>query len=150
MFESIPDGTIGDVLCGMEATIDRCEAKDIDLVIQIGEEEILKYSPEYTAEGINAIIQEGKANEKVKDITICSVIDKEEMEAPGVGYTYTSELNEIIKDLCITHGASFLDLRPVLRACRFNGLNRTEYLYTAEGARAVSRSITHEVQGFFK
>ena len=148
MFESIPDGTIGDVLYDMEATINRCEARDIDLVVQIGEEEILKYSQDYIAEGIDAIIQQAKTNRKIKEITICSVIDKEELEEPGVGFTY--ELNEIIRDLCIETGVRFLDLRPKLRACRFNGLNRTEYLYTAEGARAISRSITNEVQGFFK
>ena len=92
-FESISDGTIRDVLNSMETAIDCCEAQDIDLVVQIGEEEILKYSQDYTAEGTASIIREGKAHRRVKEISICSVIDKNELEVPGL--RYTSELSDI-------------------------------------------------------
>ena len=46
----------------MEATVEQCEAESVDLVIQIGEEDILWHSPDYVAEGVAAIIQEGKSN----------------------------------------------------------------------------------------
>ena len=85
---------------------------------------------------------------KVREITICSVTDEYELGTPGHGTV--SELNWFLKSLCAVEGAKFLDLRPALRRCRFNGINRTGYLYTAEGARSVSKSIADHVPAFFE
>ena len=147
VFETIPDGTTFDVLSSMNAVIEQCEAESIDLVVQIGEEDILRHHPDYVAEGIAAIIQEGTANGKVKEVTVCSVIEKYDLEKPGYGTV--AYLNESLKGICAVEGARFLDLRPALRACKFNGLNRTEYLYTAEGARSISKTLEDEIGGFF-
>ena len=147
VFESIPDGTTFDVLSSMNAVVEKCEAESVDLVVHIGEEDILWHSPDYVAEGIAAIIQEGKGNGKIKEVTVCSVIEKYDLEKPG--YDMVSYLNESLKGICAAEGARFLDLRPTLRTCKFNGLNKTEYLYTAEGARSVSKVLENEVNGFF-
>ena len=147
VFEPIPDGTTFDVLSSMNTVIEQCEAESIDLVVQIGEEDILRHHPDYVVEGIAAIIQEGTANGKVKEVTVCSVVEKYDLEKPGYGTV--SYLNESLKGMCAVEGARFLDLRPALRACKFNGLNRTEYLYTAEGARSISKILEDEIQGFF-
>ena len=121
-------------------------ADEVDVVIHLDGSDIMNFDADNALEGLSQIINVAKEQHSIREVIVCSMIERRDA---GQHVTDKARLvNDQLGDLCATYRARFLDLRNRLGDCAHQGINRTGWLYTWEGARNVSQVITSKVYGF--
>ena len=124
----------------------KSRAQKIDIVFNTGADQLLDKSADSVLESIASQVSFAKQKRKTNQVFVCSV---EERQDAGLMASETAKtVNQELTSLCLEYGAVFLDLRPRMSHCKFNGLNKTGRLLTFEAARNVSQEILSEVPGF--
>ena len=77
---------------------------------------------------------------------VCSV--EERLDCGYEVFESARTVNSELERLCDAYGATFIDLRPLLSSCKFNGINKTGLLYTFEASRRVIEAMEAQMSDF--
>ena len=147
VFKALAGGTARCVLGALRGAVASCTALKADLVLHVGGNDLSSASAEYTTDCIYQVIEAAKRLGKVREIFVCSVPQDLTMSHNILNWRQV-ELNDNLHRLCEATGARFVDLRPRLNDCPFQGLDRSRLNLNRSGARNAWQLLAGEVNGF--
>ena len=146
VFRSIRGGTARGVLGALHGAVAGCRALRADLVLHVGGNDLAQRSVEYTLDCIAEVIKAAQQIRKVRDIAICSV--PQDPSSGDILPSKCKDLNDELERLCRTERIRFIDLRPRLDECRFQGLDKSRMNLNRDGCRNAWQLLASEVVGF--
>ena len=147
VFGSIRGGTARGVLGTLHGAVAGCRALRADLVLHVGGNDLAHQSVEYTLDCIAEICKAARQIRKVRDIVICSV--PQDLSPSAGHFSFKcKDLNDELERLCKTEGIRFIDLRPRLGECSFQGLDKSRVNLNRDGCRNAWQLLASEVVGF--
>ena len=144
VFKGIRGGSVRCALGALHAAVASCQAITADLVLHVGGNDLAHHSVEFTLDCIAELVKAAKQISKVRDLVICSVPQDLSLSP----HMKRSDLNDDLERLCECEGVRFVDLRPRLNACRYQGLDKSRLNLNRDGCRNVWQMLAGEVVGF--
>ena len=148
VFRSIRGGTARCVLGALHGAVACCNAVKADLVLHVGGNELAYQSVEYTLDCIAEVVKAAKHITKVRNIVMCSVPQDPSAPVDQLSSMKRADLNAEIRNLCLSEGIQFLDLRPRLNESSYHGLDKSRLNLNRSGSRNAWQMLASEVIGF--
>ena len=118
------------------------------MVLHTGADFVLNHAPEFVLECLSRQISLAKQIHKTNKVFVCSV--EERLDAGYYAFESARSVNSALRQLCEAYGAHFIDLRPSLAECRFQGINKSGICYTFEASELLSGVIVKATQDFLE
>ena len=143
MFVRTNSSNIWDLL---PTAIKKARQSKLNVVLHTGADLVLKHAPNLVLECLSKQIELAKQFHKTRRVLVCSV--EERVDAGYVVFDTARTVNSELQQLCEAYGATFIDLRPTLAACKFEGINRTGLFYTFEASKNIAETIVNTTEHF--
>ena len=147
VFKSIRGGTARSVLGALHGAVAGCKALKADLVLHVGGNDLFAHSVEYTLDCMSELIKAAKQINKVREIVVCSV-PQDSSTSVNFQSMKRGDLNDDIGRLCKTEGVRFVDLRPRLDQCNYQGLDKSRFNLNRDGSRNAWQMLSSKVVFF--
>ena len=149
VFEGIRGGSVRCALGSLHGAVARCRALTADLVLHVGGNDLAYHTVEFTLDCMAELVKAARQISKVRDIIICSVPQDPSSSANNdILSMKRNDLNGELERLCETEGVRFIDLRPRLDECSYQGLDKSRLNLNRDGARNVWQMLAGEVVSF--